>query len=249
MLRVFALVSIALFAGSGVVPARDISQLILSIAPTWDSGRGHLQLFEKIGKTWHPASPVIPVLYGKNGLAWGCGVHPLGLHGTVKREGDKKTPAGIFKVGKIYTFDRALPDGAQYPFWTITKNCAWIDDSTHPLYNQHVTVDPNRRPQWFAKQRMRHNDAAHRWLVEIRHNSDPPVAYAGSAIFFHIRRGPDRKTAGCTVMESSHLEQIIKWLQVEGNPHYAILPEAEYKEHWKGWKLPSPQVASNLLHK
>ena len=36
---------------------------------------------------------------------------------------------------------------------------------------------------------MRSGDFAYHWLIEIRHNSDPPVPGAGSAIFFHIRRG------------------------------------------------------------
>ena len=64
--------------------------------------------------------------------------------------------------------------------------------STSPDYNRFVTIDdPEHPPPWFAKEKMRHNDFAYRWLVEIRHNSDPPVPNDGSAIFFHIRRGVD----------------------------------------------------------
>ncbi len=43
-----------------------------------------------------------------------------------------------------------------------------------PDYNQHVTIpDPQHPPAWFDKMKMRHGDFAYRWLVEIRHNSDP----------------------------------------------------------------------------
>ena len=86
----------------------------------------------------------------------------------------------------IYTYDPALPAGASYPFHTMTEADAWIDDPTLPHYNQHVAVDPQNPPPWFEKQKMRLNDPPHRWLIEIRHNADPPVPNAGSAIFFHI---------------------------------------------------------------
>ena len=96
----------------------------------------------------------------------------------------------FFEIGKIYTYDAQLPAGADFPFHQVTTADAWIDDVNHPDYNRFVTdPDPANPPPWFAKQKMRHNDFAYRWLVEVRHNSDPPVSGAGSAIFFHIRRG------------------------------------------------------------
>ncbi len=96
---------------------------------------------------------------------------------------------------------------------------------------------------------MRHNDFAYRWLVEIRHNSDPPEPGAGSAIFFHIRRGVDRPTAGCTTMAESDLVKMIRWLRAAKNPHYALLPKTEYLAKWQAWGLPSPQEAAALLEK
>src|SRR5438034_104609 len=83
-------------------------------------------------------------------------------------------------------------------------------------------------PDWNAKQKMRHNDFAYRWLVEIRHNSDPPVPGAGSAIFFHIRRGVDRPSAGCTTMAEPELVKLVSWLRASRRPCYVLLPAAEY---------------------
>ena len=167
-----------------------VKQLIVSIAPTWDSSDGRLQLFERKGGGWKRSGPAWPVLYGKNGLVWGRGVLGTGEPGTHKQERDGRAPCGVFRIGTIYTYDAALPAGAKYPFHTVTAGDAWVDDVTSPDYNRHVTVDPANPPPWFEKQKMRHSDFAYRWLVEIRHNSDPPVPGAGSAIFFHIRRGP-----------------------------------------------------------
>jgi L,D-peptidoglycan transpeptidase YkuD (ErfK/YbiS/YcfS/YnhG family) len=78
-----------------------------------------------------------------------------------KTERDKRAPAGVFKIGTIYTYDPALPDGARYPFHIITEADAWIDDPTLPHYNQHVVVDPKNPPPWFEKQKMRLNDPPH----------------------------------------------------------------------------------------
>lgn len=226
---------------------RSAAQLIVSIAPDWNSSTGKLQLFEREGKKWRAVSPSIRVLYGANGLAWGRGEHAPQSEGPQKIERDKRAPAGIFRLGKIYTYDSSLPSGADYPFYTFTEKDAWIDDPKLPHYNQHVVVDLQNPPPWYEKQKMRLNDPPHRWLVEIRHNADPPVPGAGSAIFFHIQRGPDRPSAGCTVMPQSSLVPIITWLRANQNPRYVLLPKEEYLKLWKPWRLPSPAEAAALL--
>ena len=229
--------------------AADIGaqQLIVSIAPSWDSNTGRLQLFERDGRGWKAAGAPWSVLYGKHGLIWGRGVLGTAEPGAHKQERDGRAPAGVFRIGTIYTYDAALPEGAKFPFHTVGPGDAWIDDVSHPDYNRHVTIDPAKPPPWFEKQKMRHGDFAYRWLVEVRHNSDPPVAGAGSAIFFHIRRGPARPSAGCTTMAEGDLVKLMRWLRAERRPHYALLPRSEYEAKWKAWGLPSPQEAAALL--
>ena len=234
---VFMLASSARAAG---VPD-DCSQLIVGIAPDWNSMRGHIQLFEQSGKSeWKPVGQSFPVLFGKNGLAWGSGLAGQGETGLRKEEHDGRAPAGVFHIGKIYTYDAQLPRSGDYPFHQVTTADAWVDDVKHPNYNRFVTIDdPANPPPWFQKAKMRHNDFAYRWLVEIRHNSDPPVPGAGSAIFFHIRRGIDRPTAGCTTMAEPDLVRMITWLRAARHPCYALLPSAVYEDKRKAWGLPS----------
>ncbi len=227
-------------ASAAPLPA-DCLQLIVGLTDTWDSSTGTLQLYQRTSPTaeWTPVSSERRILLGKNGLAWGRGVAGQDQSGLRKREGDKRAPAGLFAIGKIYTFDDALPAGANYPFHAITTADAWIDDVANPLYNQHVTVDPANPPAWFKGQAMKHGDPFHRWLVEIRHNADPPVHGAGSAIFFHLQRGPDRKTAGCTTMAQDTLVPLMRWLRTDADPHYVLLPRAEYTRLAPAWDLPS----------
>lgn len=238
---------VALAASLHAAPLDGADQLVVSVAPSWDSTSGKLQRFEKAGRGWKAVAPPVPVLYGKSGLVWGRGVLGTDEPGRHKIERDGRAPAGVFRIGKIYTYDAKLPAGADFPFHTVTIADAWIDDVNHPDYNKHVTIDPARPPPWFAKQKMRHGDFAYRWLVEIRHNSDPPLAGAGSAIFFHIRRGPQRPSAGCTTMAEENLVELISWLRAPKRPHYALLPREEYAAKWKVWGLPSPDEAAAIL--
>ena len=221
----------------------DCTQLIVGIAPGWNSMRGHLQLFERAsGGNWSPVAPAVPVLFGKSGVAWGSGLAGQNENGLRKTERDGRAPAGIFRIGKIYTYDAQLPPGSDYPFHQVTTADAWSDDVSSLDYNRFVTIpDPANPPPWFAKQKMRHNDFAYRWLVEIRHNSDPPVPGAGSAIFFHLRRGVDRPTAGCTTMAESDLVKLITWLRASRHPCYVLLPFSEYDTKWQHWHLPPPE--------
>jgi L,D-peptidoglycan transpeptidase YkuD (ErfK/YbiS/YcfS/YnhG family) len=223
---------------------QECSQLIVARAPDWNSLRGQAQLFERAnGGEWRPNGPAFPVLFGKNGLAWGNGLAGQDESGLHKKERDGRAPAGIFRIGKIYTYDAQLPPGSDYPFHQVTKADAWVDDVTSADYNRFVTIDdPANPPSWFDKQKMRHNDFAYRWLVEIRHNADPPVPGHGSAIFFHIRRGVNRPTAGCTTMAESDLVRVIKWLRTAGAPCFALLPSDVYEEKWQEWNLPNPKI-------
>ena len=240
-----AVILLASNAHAAGVP-EDCTQLLVGIAPDWNSMRGELRMFERQrGGTWTPQGPPIAVLFGKNGLAWGSGLAGQDEEGLRKKERDGRAPAGVFRIGKIYTYDAQLPAGANFPFHQVTTSDAWIDDPSHPGYNQFITIpDPANPPPWFEKQKMRHSDFAYRWLVEIRHNSDPPVSGAGSAIFFHIRRGVSRPTAGCTTMAEENLVRVIRWLRANRNPCYALLPQSEYNEKWQAWNLPPPPATA-----
>ena len=235
-------------ASANASALEDAQQLIVSVAPHWNSTTGRLQCFERAKGGWKAVTPAWAVLYGRSGLAWGRGVLGTDEPGRRKIERDGRAPAGVFALGKVYTYDSALPVGADYPFRTVTKADAWVDDVSSPNYNRHIVIDdPANPPSWFEKQKMRHNDFAYRWLIEIRHNSDPPVAGAGSAIFFHIRRGPQRPSAGCTTMSEPDLVRLIRWLRANKKPHYALLPRSEYQAKWRAWGLPDPKEAAALL--
>jgi L,D-peptidoglycan transpeptidase YkuD (ErfK/YbiS/YcfS/YnhG family) len=236
-----ALLCLASNARAAGVPD-NCMQLMLGLAPDWNSMRGTLQWFEHTrGDEWQAVSAAVPVLFGKEGLAWGIGVAGQDEPGLHKKERDGRAPAGIFEIGQVFGYDAKLPPGGDYPYHQVTAADIWSDDPRSPSYNRHVVIDPKHLPDNYSHEKMRPGDFAYRWLVEIRHNSDPPIPGAGSAIFFHIRRGVNRATTGCTTMAEAELVKLITWLRADQHPCYVLLPEVEYERKWQSWHLPPPE--------
>jgi L,D-peptidoglycan transpeptidase YkuD (ErfK/YbiS/YcfS/YnhG family) len=221
----------------------ECTQVIVGIAPTWNSMRGELRLFERArGGGWTDAAGPFPVLFGKKGLAWGTGLAGQNEPGLRKKERDGRAPAGVFEIGQVFGYELHLPPGGDYPYHQVTEADVWSDDSRSPNYNRHIVIDPKNPPDNYTHEKMRSGDFAYHWLIEIRHNSDPPVPGAGSAIFFHIRRGLNRPTTGCTTMAQENLVKLITWLRAKRHPCYALLPASEYDKKWRSWNLPPPDA-------
>jgi len=222
----------------------SVRQLVVGIAADWNAPRARLMAFSRAapGAPWQAAwtSPR-PVNLGKGGLAWGNGVLPV-PHGQPgipsKREKDQRAPAGLFRIGTLYGYQPDSLPGLRLPTYRVTARDCWIDDPASPDYNRHVTVDPAQPPPWYAKARMKPGDFAYEFLLEIRHNADPALAGQGSAIFFHIRRGPDTPSHGCTTMARPDLVNLLNWLDARANPHYLLLPREAYQTYQTLWGLP-----------
>jgi L,D-peptidoglycan transpeptidase YkuD (ErfK/YbiS/YcfS/YnhG family) len=181
----------------------------------------------------------LPVNLGRNGLAWGRGVFQPPQNGVpAKVEKDGKAPAGIFQLGQVFGYAATAPQGSRWPYVQVGPFDAWVDDSHSPYYNQHVRVNPQAIPPWFEKQKMRLGDSAYKWMLVIQHNTQPPLAGYGSAIFFHVRRGANKPSSGCTTMEQSKLEMMLRWLDPSASPLYVLLPQSDYAALRTAWRLP-----------
>ena len=222
-----------------------VGQLIVAVADSWNSQKGRLMVFERAAPNapWQPVlKQALPVLFGKSGLAWGNGVLPV-PHGQggvpSKREKDRRAPAGLFRIGVLFGYAAQAHGGVTNPYYQITARDCWVDDPAHPAYNRHIVVDPKNPPPWYEKQRMRLGDFAYEFLLEVRHNADPPVPGHGSAIFFHIRRGVSTPTHGCTTMARADLITLLQRLRPALKPHYLVLPRTEYAARIQSWGLPA----------
>lgn len=220
----------------------DTRQVILGLSPGWNDSTARLQRWEKKDSAWQPVGAAIPVRLGKNGLAWGRGIHPAGLPGPAKKESDNRAPAGVFTLGDAYGY---APDVSRKPSLTyhqVTASDLWVEDPASPDYNKHLRLPPWRSPStdWEKKQQMKQDDPAHSLKLFINHNAGNQIRPgAGSAIFFHIWREDGTKpSTGCTVMPEAGLKELIAWTDPAQKPLYILLPESVYLEKKNAWKLP-----------
>ncbi|MHB1081418.1 MAG: L,D-transpeptidase family protein [Prosthecobacter sp.] len=223
---------------------RGVRQVIVSQAATWNSNTATMQCYQRAsaGAPWQAVfEKPVPVLLGRKGLAWGRGVFNAPRNGIpAKVEKDWRAPAGVFQLGSLFGYAPTPPGGARWPYIQVGPWDAYVDDSTLPqYYNRHIRIDPREGiPPWFEKQKMRLGDAAYKWMLEIRHNQQPSAPGYGSAIFFHVRRGPDKPSAGCTTMAESDLTRLLRWIDPTASPHYVLLPKADYAALRGAWGLP-----------
>lgn len=223
----------------------EATQMIVCLAPDASSSEGTLQLFHRDPSgQWQPDATPWAVLFGRGGLAWGRGLHPP-QPGVQKMTGDRRNPAGLFRIGAVLGYASSLPSGAKgWPYHQVTDRDAWIDDPNLSGYNHLYTLAPGAPlPPWWEQEKMHLGDAAYQWLVVIEHNYDQVEPNAGNSIFFHVRRGEHYRTAGCTTMQLENLERLVKWLQPGSHAMVAELTRADYARVWNDWHLPPASMA------
>lgn len=227
---------------SAALPA-DCRQVIVGSAEDWNSSHAQVSLLEKRPEGWVMVKGPFAARLGKSGLVWGRGVSQPPAGAVVKKEGDLRSPAGIFELGGVYGTVPAPEKRRSMPYRRITPRDMWVDDPASPLYNRHLVLDHDPVTPWEFKQQMKLNDYAHSLKLFVKHNAagDPgrPVSGGGSSIFFHIwRRDGQSPTAGCTTMSEADLRAMIAWLDPAMRPVYVLLPRKEYMRLRKVWGLP-----------
>ncbi len=220
---------------------RDARQLVLVVTDDWNATTGTLQRFEMRDGQWRPAAAAAPISVGRNGAAWGLGLHPAQAEGPQKHEGDGRAPAGVFTLGEAFGYADKANTAMPYRAMQDTSYCIDVPDS--PLYNR--IIDTRTEGEAAAKgstEPMRldlHNkgDVRYREGLVIGHN---PTATprAGSCIFAHLWRTPGEPTAGCTAMAADTMDSMLAWLRPDARPVLVLLPRAEYLRVSHEWQLP-----------
>jgi len=227
-----------------MIPA-GTTQLVVVVSDNWNASSGQLYQFSRVaGQPWQVIGQTSQVDLGRNGTAWGLGLHPA-QSGPQKQEGDGKAPAGLFRLSAAFG---ALPTlASQMPYQQMSRFDYCIDVPTSPLYNQ--TLDIRQyRPEWTvgSSEPMRRDliakpDAVYEQGLFIDHNFSSGEARqtgAGSCIFMHLKSPDGRKTAGCTALAPEHLTALLQWLSPQAEPLYLLLPASEYQRLQQDWLLP-----------
>ena len=134
-----------------------------------------------------------------------CALGKRGI-GKKKREGDKITPIGTYKIFKIYyRNDRLKKINSKIKLHKINKNFAGCDDPISEKYNQLIKL-----PTEYGHEKLYRRDNIYDLILVLNYNMKPVVKNKGSAIFIHIARKNYESTAGCVALKKADLIMLIK---------------------------------------
>ena len=172
---------------------------------------------------------------GRNGSGWGSGLHESEPDSkSVKKEGDGKTPLGIFALGPVFGF--STPEemaGLKAEYIQVTGGLECVDDKASGHYNQLVLRDSMVQEDWTSSEKMFEYTTAYEIGVIVEHNTDPVKSGAGSCIFLHVWSGPSSSTAGCIAASLSNIIRIVDWLDSDEQPVLVMLTMNAFSD----WKL------------
>ncbi|HEX6558862.1 MAG TPA: L,D-transpeptidase family protein [Longimicrobiales bacterium] len=220
----------------------DATQLIVVTTSGWDSITGELHRFVRSDATaaWRSAGSAVPIVVGRTGLAWGVGFDRVGEASEPhKREGDGRSPAGIFTVRTAFGFAPVdSVHGLKLSYMPLTTLTECVDDTASAHYNTVLERSSVLNVDWHSSERMR-QVGQYRVGAIIDYNATPPVKGRGSCIFFHIWGGPRAPTVGCTALDARELQQLLAWLDPRAQPVVVQLPAVVYGRLRAEWRLPA----------
>jgi L,D-peptidoglycan transpeptidase YkuD (ErfK/YbiS/YcfS/YnhG family) len=180
----------------------NVSQLLVVFNEKPESFTAVFVALEKKGKNWFLKQSPIEAGIGKNGFALP----------NQKREGDGKSPTGIFKLGKLFSYEKqfhTLLENQQ-----TTKEDKWIDDINSSDYNKHIIGTTAAK----SYENLLLNSDVYKYCTVIEYNTNPVVKGKGSAIFFHLAFKPSSFTMGCVAINEEYMKLMVNWLDPKQNP-------------------------------
>ncbi|MCM0082148.1 L,D-transpeptidase family protein [Geomonas sp. Red32] len=180
------------------------SQLVLVTGEAGATASAVLAIgLEKEDGAWRVAVPAIDAVIGSGGFA----------EPGRKREGDMRTPSGVFPLERTFGYQPSLD--SKMPYRQVTGEDVWVDDVNADDYNRPAKKGETRANS-FEKLKLR-NDL-YRYLLVVEYNTRPVVKGMGSAIFFHTWAGPGIATSGCIAMPQEQLMRLLRWLDPAKRP-------------------------------
>ena len=232
----------------------DSLQAIVVTATDWHQPKAQLRRFERQDYTqrWTLIEePVVTVSLGRNGMAWGRGLHNIAdgatsktgaakpLPGPVKVEGDNRSPAGVFDLGEARGYADQVPDGATWPFLHSGTHARCMDNQRSNAYNTFVEIE-TRDPILLPAAELALRSTVFEYMVFVLHNTAPVVRGAGSCVFLHVWASEQQPTHGCIAMSRDDLASLITWFALEKRPVLVQLPVEQHQTFHKAWSLPDP---------
>jgi L,D-peptidoglycan transpeptidase YkuD (ErfK/YbiS/YcfS/YnhG family) len=182
-------------------------QVLLVIGDDLTSVAARVYFVEKVKGRWKSVYGPIDATAGRSGFV---------LPGE-KKEGDGRTPIGLYPLEFAFGYAPKIPTKMAYRQATVED--VWVDDPDSRDYNKWVTRGDRAATSF---ERMRRQDDLYMYGIVVGYNRSPVVSGLGSAIFFHIWKGPTEPTAGCIAMSEEDLTAILSRLDPSQKPVVVI---------------------------
>ncbi|AXH30730.1 hypothetical protein CGC45_07590 [Francisella opportunistica] len=193
-----------------------------------------LWYFNKIGdNNWIVVKSARTVVVGKNGLAWADSSYQNLAKAPLKQEGDSKSPAGIFSLGKIF----GVANMTLANYIQLKTGIICIDDSNSKYYNHIVDSKQISDKDWHSAENMS-KISLYKYGIEVLYNANPAIPKKGSCIFMHIWKSATIGTEGCTAMAEDDISDIQASLDSSKKPVLVQLPQYIYEQVKNDWQLP-----------
>jgi L,D-peptidoglycan transpeptidase YkuD (ErfK/YbiS/YcfS/YnhG family) len=198
----FAIDTNTIFALLKNIPDES-SQILLVTNSNPSSFAVKIYVLAKQNGKWENALKPINGVIGKNSFA------ELGK----KREGDGRTPSGIFSIERTFGYAESI--STKMPYRQALPDDLWIDDVNAGDYNRWAKAGETRAKSYEG---MKRDDNLYKYGIVIEYNTNPVVKGYGSAIFFHVWAAEEKPTAGCVAVEENAVIKILEWLDPAAKP-------------------------------
>ena len=123
-----------------------------------------------------------------------------------KKEGDKKTPKGIFELENLYfRKDRIKKPITSLKCIEIKRNMGWCDDiKFSKQYNKLIRINEKSKHE-----KLKRKDHKYDLLIPIKYNFKKPIPGLGSCIFIHLTENY-KPTAGCVALKEKDFLIMLK---------------------------------------
>jgi D-alanyl-D-alanine dipeptidase len=194
-------------------------RLVLATAPDMNQERVSLRLYvrDRSDAAWRELGQPRSAVIGRAGMGWGYTFRHNAKSGEpVKREGDKRTPSGFFRIGNSFGFETSNRPG-HVVLAIDTTIC--VDDTRSNSYN---TVQPRTvlGPEVRGENMRKYSIYRHGLFIDYPSSRQ---AKAGSCIFMHLMTKSGRGTLGCVAMPEMTLLGVQQF--AEPGAVLGVLPE------------------------
>jgi L,D-peptidoglycan transpeptidase YkuD (ErfK/YbiS/YcfS/YnhG family) len=212
------------------------SKIIFVLPKNWNSSRANLSFWQRdADNKWKKEEQEIDVMIGRSGLGLGLDwYHLQRFYKTVplKKEGDGKTPFGMYLLGKKFGKLPAGDFNQTDNFIELNEGTKCVDDADSPYYSRIVETTKGAvlvEPTWKSAEDM-YKEPFYQQGIVVDYRTKG-VDKSGSCIFMHLENTSVKGTSGCIATQKVHLDKIYEFAKDYEPVMIALLTQGFFKLH------------------